>query len=39
MIARTALVLKDAYAPRFASKNAILDLVFFLKTFETSLHY
>ena len=37
MIARASLVLRDAYAPQFASIHAILDSVDFLENFEVIL--
>ena len=37
MIAHAALVLKDAFAPQFASIQAILDSVDFLEIFEVIL--
>ena len=37
MIADAALVLKDTFAPRFASIQAILDTVEFLENYEVIL--
>ena len=37
MIAHAALVLKDTFAPRFASIEAILDFVEFLENYEVIL--
>ena len=37
MIAHAALVLKDTFAPHFASIQSILDFVYFLEKYEVIL--